>query len=225
MPSTAFRALAWSEVDDVPEIASVATESEAPAGLSAARPPVDFVPEHAAVLRAPKTEAWYRPILVTVGVFAAMVLVGTGAVMAIRNDASAMTGAATTTTTVAPGPAAPAAAPPAELAVTPEEAPERTLLHPGACAGDPRRGDDAAAGDHAGACACGGSAPGGHPPPPSAPPPSTPTTTPTTTSPAPSSPPPSAPPSSPPSSPAVIATAEQPTEQSTVVATTEQPTK
>ncbi len=185
VPSTAFRALAWSEVDDVPEIASVATESEAPAGLSAARPPVDFVPEDASVLRAPKTEAWYRPILVTVGVFAAMVLVGTGAVMAIRNDASAMTGAATTTTTVAPGPAAPAAAPPAELAVTPEAAPNApsyiqapgpvtrvvvttpppVIMRAPAPAVVPPPADT--------------------PPPPSAPPPSTPTTTPTTTPPRP----------------------------------------
>ena len=60
--SAAFPALAWSAVDDVPEIVSVATQSEAPAGLSAARPSVDFVPEDASKLRAPKVDAWYRPI-------------------------------------------------------------------------------------------------------------------------------------------------------------------
>ena len=61
-----------------------------------------------------------------------MVLVGTGAVMAIRNDASAMTGTMTTTTTVQPDPVEPAAAPPSEPAATPEQAPASTLLHPGA---------------------------------------------------------------------------------------------
>ncbi len=52
---------------------------------------------------------WYRPILVTAGIFAAMVFVGTGAVMALRNDAAAMT-ETTTTTPVRPEPITPAAA-------------------------------------------------------------------------------------------------------------------
>ena len=59
----------------------------------------------------PKGQPWYRPLLVTAGLFAAMVLVGTGAIMAIRNDAAAMTGT-TTTTPVQPALIAPAAAPP-----------------------------------------------------------------------------------------------------------------
>ncbi len=55
-------------------------------------------------------EPWYRPVLVSVVVFAAMVLIGTGAVMALRNDLTTMSVTTTTTTTVAP--TAPAAAPP-----------------------------------------------------------------------------------------------------------------
>jgi hypothetical protein len=49
-------------------------------------------------------EPWYRPILVTVAVFAAMVLVGTGAIMALRNDAAAMTGTTTTPPPTSPSP-------------------------------------------------------------------------------------------------------------------------
>ena len=188
--SAAIPALAWSEVDDVPDIALVATESDAPAGLSAARPAVDFVPGDASVLRTPKTEAWYRPILVTVGVFAAMVLVGTGAVMAIRNDASAMTGAATTTT-VAPGPAAPPAAPPAELAVIPEAAPDAPsyVQAPGPATRVVVTTPPPVIMRAPAPAPAVVPPPADVPPPPSAPPPSTPTTTPPTTSPAPSSPP------------------------------------
>lgn len=117
--SATLRAIAWSEVDDGPDIAPLATDSDAPAGLSAARPRVDFVPAQAATGNRSAAGAWYRQILVTAGVFAAMVLVGTGAVLAIRNDALAMAG---TMTTVRPEPASPAAAAPSELAVTPEDA-------------------------------------------------------------------------------------------------------
>ena len=195
--STTLRAIAWSEVDDVPDIALVATESDAPAGLSAARPSVDFVPEDGTALGKPKAEAWYRPILVTAGVFAAMVLVGTGAVMAIRNDASAMTGTMTTTTTVQPDPVRPAAAPPSGVAVTPEAPPQApsyiqapgpvtrvvVTTPPPVVMRAPAVVSPLA----------------DNPPPPSAPPSSTPTTT-ATTSPPPSSPPSSPPPSSPPTS-------------------------
>lgn len=198
--STKMPAIAWSEVDDVPEIALLVAGSGTAAGLSAARPVVDFVPEEGSDPRRPKTDPWYRPILVTAGVFAAMVLVGTGAVMALRNDASAMAGT-TTTTTVQPAPAAPAAAPPSELAVTPEQGqgapsyiqaapapitrvvistPPPVVMQAPAPAAPPPPVDN--------------------PPPPSAPP-STPTTTPPTSAPPPPSEPPSSPPSDPPSSP------------------------
>ena len=153
--STTMRALAWSEIDDVPEIALVTDYSDTPAGVSAARPLVDFVPEEASDPRRPSAAAWYRPILVTAGVFAAMVLVGTGAVMAMRNDASAMTGTATTTT-VLPGPVAPAAAPPIAARGRTRTGAWRTVLHQGRSrADDPRRGLDATAGDLARPCARG----------------------------------------------------------------------
>lgn len=214
--STAMRPLAWSEVDNVPEIAPFAIESEPPAGLSAARPRVDFVPEDKPARHKPSAVPWYRPLLVTAGVFAAMVLVGTGAVLAIRNDASAMTGTTTTTTTVQPDPAAPAAAPPIALAVTPEQTPNApSYIRPPAPvtrvvvttpppvvmqAPAPAAAPPPPTADNPRPVSA---------PPPSAPPTSTPTTTstPNTTSPPPSSPPsgppssaPSEPPSSPPSS-------------------------
>ena len=203
--STKMPAIAWSEVDDVPEIALPVDDSGAAAGLTAARPVVGFVPQAGGDRRSPNAEPWYRPILVTAGVFAAMVLVGTGAVMALRNDASAMADA-TTTTTVAPGPAAPIAAPPSDLAVTPEpgqrppsyiqatpppktrvviSTPPPVVVQAPAPAATPPSADN--------------------PPPPSAPPSSAPPSTPTTTPPTPADPPPSSlpvsePPSSPPSS-------------------------
>lgn len=115
--STKMRPIAWSEVDDVPEIALLADDSEALPGTSAARPVIDFVPEEEDGVRRPT--ARYRSILVTVGVFAAMVLLGSGAVLAIRNDVSAMPDTTPPTKTVIqPAPAAPAAAaaPPASEA-------------------------------------------------------------------------------------------------------------
>ena len=120
--SASLNALAWSEVDDVPEIGLLAADSDAPAGLSAARPQLGFASKKGSDCRKPNADAWYRPLLVSAGVFAAMVLVGGGAVMAIRNDASAMT-TTTTTTPVQPDPADPAAAPSSQRAGTPEQAP------------------------------------------------------------------------------------------------------
>jgi Hsp70 protein len=86
----------------------MATRPEASRRLSAARPRVHFVPEEPSRIE-PARVPWYRPLLVTAGIFAAMVLVGTGAIMAMRNDAAAMT-ETTTTTTVRPAPITPAAA-------------------------------------------------------------------------------------------------------------------
>ena len=109
MQSGTLRALAWSEVDDIPDIPAIAPRPDASRGLSAARPRLHFVPEEPSRSE-PARVPWYRPLLVTAGIFAAMVLVGTGAVMALRNDAAAMTGTTTTTTTVRPEPITPAAA-------------------------------------------------------------------------------------------------------------------
>jgi hypothetical protein len=197
--STTMRALAWSEIDDVPEIALITDYSDTAAGVSAARPLIDFVPEEDSGTRTPAAAAWLRPTLASAGVFAAMVLVGTGAVMAMRNDASAMSGAATTTTVV-PGPMAPAAAPPIEpVAATPEEPPGAPSYIKAAPAPMTRvvvsTPPPVIMAVPAPAVA---PPPAGNPPPPSAPPASTPATTSPTT---PTSPPPSSPPSSPPSPP------------------------
>ncbi len=111
--SATLRALAWSEIDDVPEIVPMAIRSDdAPRAIGSPRPRVRFVPDAPARVTA-SAHSWYRPLLVTAAVFAAMLFVGTGAILALRNDASAMTGTPTTTTTVAPEPIIQVAAPPA----------------------------------------------------------------------------------------------------------------
>lgn len=207
--SGTLRALAWSEADDIPEIVSFATDFDETPGLSAARPEIEFVDDEQPSGGRSPGQAWYRPLLLTAGVFAAMVLVGTGAVMALRNDATAMTATPTTTTTVQPDPAGPAAAPPAELAATPEQAPSApsyiqapaprtvvatpppvTVQAPAPAVPPP---------------------PAASPPPPSSTPapPSTTTTTPTTTPTTTTPPPPSSPPSSPPTTPTTTPPAEQ----------------
>ena len=101
--SATLRALAWSEIDDVPEIVPMAIRSDAPRAIGSPRPRVRFVPDTPARVTA-SPQPWYRPLLVTAAVFAAMLFVGTGAILALRNDASAMTGTPTTTSTVAPEP-------------------------------------------------------------------------------------------------------------------------
>jgi hypothetical protein len=107
----ASRARAWSERDDVPEIAPMAIRSPRSTGVSAARPRVRFVPDPTA-RAATSGQARYRPLLVTACVFAGMVLIGTGAVLAILSDASAPGGTATMrTATVAPEPTTQAAPP------------------------------------------------------------------------------------------------------------------
>jgi hypothetical protein len=110
--SGTLRALAWSEVDDVSDIPPSAPYSDASNGLRAARPEIHFVPGEPTRTET-LGEPWYRPILVTVAVFAAMVVVGTGAIMALRNDAAAMTGTTTTPppTSEPPGSSAPSTSP------------------------------------------------------------------------------------------------------------------
>jgi len=109
--SATLRALAWSEIDDVPEIVPMAIRSDAPRAIGSPRPRVRFVPDAPARATA-STQSWYRPLLVTAAVFAAMLFVGTRPILALRNDASAMTGTPMMTTTVAPEPIIQVAAPP-----------------------------------------------------------------------------------------------------------------
>ena len=124
--SGTLRALAWSEVDDIPDTPPIEPRPVASRGLTTARPRVHFVPEEPSRI-GPAGVPWYRPLLLSAGIFAAMVFIGTGAVMALRNDAAAMTGT-TTTTTVRPEPITPAAAPPAEQPGPPEDVPAAPSL-------------------------------------------------------------------------------------------------
>ena len=118
--SGTLRVLAWSEVDDVSDIPPSAPYSDTSIGLRAARPEIQFAPEEPARTET-VGEPWYRPILVTVAVFAAMVLVGTGAIMALRNDAAAMTGTTTTPPPTSPSP--PPKPPPSQEDPPPSETP------------------------------------------------------------------------------------------------------
>ncbi|OBK76729.1 hypothetical protein A5651_05730 [Mycobacterium sp. 1274761.0] len=105
--SATLRALAWSAVDAVPEIAPPPQRFDVRANAGAARPRIDFQASPSAARPAPAPVARYRSVLVSAVVFAAMVLIGAGAVMAIRNDATAMSGTATATVTVSQEPAIP----------------------------------------------------------------------------------------------------------------------
>ena len=191
--SGTLRALAWSEVDDLPDAPAIALRPDAPRGLSTARPRVDFVPEEPSRIE-PAGVPWYRPLLLTAGIFAAMVFIGTGAVIALRNDAAAMTGP-TTTTTVAPDPITPAAAPPAEQPDAPEDVPAApSLIQAPAPVTRYLVTAPPAVPMQSPAPAASPPLPPENPAPPNSPPTST-TTTPTTTT---TPPPPSGPPSSPP---------------------------
>ncbi len=192
--SGTLRALAWSEVDDLPDAPAIALRPAAPRGLSAARPRVDFVPEEPSRIE-PAGVPWYRPLLLSAGIFAAMVFIGTGAVIALRNDAAAMTGPPTTTTTVAPDPITPEAAPPAAQPGAPEDVPAApSLIQAPAPVTRYLVTAPPAVPMQSPAPAASPPPPPENPPPPSSPPTST-TTTPTTTT---TPPPPSSPPSSPP---------------------------
>jgi hypothetical protein len=118
------RALAWSEIDDVPEITPMATYSDDVAGASAARPSVDFAQAPPELAKAAVASPWYRQVLVSACVFVGMVLLGTGAVIALRGDASAMAVTVPSTSAIPPA-AVPQAtqAPAAPLAAAPEAAP------------------------------------------------------------------------------------------------------
>jgi hypothetical protein len=89
----------------------MAIRSGAPRAIGNPRPRVRFTPDPPARVAAPSGQSSYRPLLVTAAVFAAMLFVGTGAILALRNDTSAMPTPPAATTTVAPEPINPVAAP------------------------------------------------------------------------------------------------------------------
>ncbi|MGH3674878.1 MAG: Hsp70 family protein [Mycobacterium sp.] len=100
--SGTLRALAWSEVDDEPDVPAI----EPPGGSSGARPRFDFVPEETDHTEK-ADEPWYRPLAITGAVFAGMVLIGAGAIISLRSESAPLSGA-TTPTPVSPSSSTPA---------------------------------------------------------------------------------------------------------------------
>ncbi|KUI29106.1 molecular chaperone [Mycobacterium sp. IS-1742] len=116
--STTFGALAWSDADDIPDIAPTAYESDPAADPGDVRPRLLFgAPESAADDR-PAAVPWYRRPAVALAIGAAAVLAALAAAVYLvnRDDGETPATTNTTTTTVtteAPAPA-PAAPPPAD---------------------------------------------------------------------------------------------------------------
>ena len=128
-PSSGFPALAWSEEDNAPDVLAPERCVDAPTGLRSARPELRFAPADPRPGRSRDAgQRWYRhPAVVTGAVLAAMVLTGTGAVVALRNDSTQLS--PTPATPISPAPAAPVADPPvAEGATRPQPAPVSTVV-------------------------------------------------------------------------------------------------
>ncbi|OYN76342.1 Hsp70 family protein [Mycolicibacterium sphagni] len=107
-------ALAWSAVDDVPDIAPPVAEEPAPRPI--ARPVMDFEREPEPPNSKPAAVAWYRrPIPVVAAAVGVIVLAGAGTAVALSTDSSvapaAPTPSITTTPQAAPAPAAPTGEP------------------------------------------------------------------------------------------------------------------
>lgn len=127
--SSTFRALAWSDADDIPDVAPTDPyDYVGPAdggGFTDARPPVQFDHEPYEEEAAPLP--WYRRPVVLLGAGAAAVLALLAfAVLFVMRDDSAPTPASTTApvTTTAPTPTTTAAAPPPPPPVTQAPPPE-----------------------------------------------------------------------------------------------------
>ncbi|HET6737076.1 Hsp70 family protein [Mycobacterium sp.] len=127
--SSTFRALAWSDADDIPDVAPTDPyDYSAPAdagGFTDARPPVQF--EHEPYEQEAAPLPWYRRPVVLLGAGAAAVLaLLLFAVLFVMRDDSAPTPASTTApvTTTTPTPTTTAAAPPPPPPVTQAPPPE-----------------------------------------------------------------------------------------------------
>ncbi|MBO0678333.1 Hsp70 family protein [Mycolicibacterium sp. S2-37] len=110
--SSTFRALAWSESDDIPDVAPAAYDEPDPDP----RPPVAFSADDREA-PAPVVPPWYRRPAIALGVAAVAVLAAlAAAVYFVRSDDAgpSSTPSTTATTTTADPPAPPPAAPPPE---------------------------------------------------------------------------------------------------------------
>jgi hypothetical protein len=132
--SSTFSALAWSDADDVPDVAPTDPyDYDAPADTDVARPQVQF--GHEPYDETPAPLPWYRRPVAVAGVgLLVLFAVLAAAVLFVLRDDSAPTPASTTTpvTTTPPPPTTTAAPPPTEQAPPPQtQAPQtRTITRP-----------------------------------------------------------------------------------------------
>jgi Hsp70 protein len=98
-PSSVFRALAWSDADDLPEPA----EADEPQEPYEPRPQLAFTPSEDTAAHAVAAVPWYRrPVgLLAVGAVAVLAALGAAAFYALRNDDSSTTTAPSVATTTA----------------------------------------------------------------------------------------------------------------------------
>lgn len=132
-PSSTFRALAWSDADDIPDIAPAAYDE--PPAPGEPRPQLVFGASDPGGVDGPAALPWYRRTPVVLALGAAVVLAAlAAAVYLVNRDDDAPASTVTTTaptpseaTTAVPPPVEPPAAPPAEApapaAPPPAEAP------------------------------------------------------------------------------------------------------
>lgn len=123
--SGAFQALAWSEADDIPDIAPAAAGD--PADM---RPPMSFGASDSGEDGRPAAVPWYRrtPVALAIGAVAVLAALAAAVYLVNRDDGGTPATTDTTTTipaatvpptTEAPAPGAPAAPPPADTPAPP----------------------------------------------------------------------------------------------------------
>ncbi|MCV7168332.1 Hsp70 family protein [Mycobacterium manitobense] len=145
--SSTFRALAWSDADDIPDVAATdhyeydapadsPAGDDRPAGSTTARPVVAFGPRDDDDTAVPPVP-WYRrpPVIVAVGALIVLLLVAFAAAYALSGDdepATTPTTTPTTTTAPAPPPAAPGETPAPQTQAPPPETVYETAPPPAA---------------------------------------------------------------------------------------------
>lgn len=124
--SSTFRALAWSDADDIPEpVAGDPDPSLAETGYQAydPRPQIAFADDEDDVHAAAAPVPWYRrPAgMVAAAVLAALLVIGTVAFYLLRNDETSASTPATSTTAPTPSDVAPPSTEPSSEAPAPEQ--------------------------------------------------------------------------------------------------------
>lgn len=143
--SSTFRALAWSDADDIPDVAATdhyeydapadsPADGDRPAGSTTARPVVAFGARDDDDTEVPPVP-WYRrpPVIVGAAALAVLLLVGLAVAYALRGDdepAPATNTTPTTTAAPAPPPAAPGETPVPQTQAPPQETYYETVPPP-----------------------------------------------------------------------------------------------